>query len=150
MRLTTRTNLAMRTLMYCAVHTGRNIRTSEVAKATNASENHLGQVINMLGQTGFIETVRGRGGGIRLAKNARDITVGGVFRVFEAGTPFAECFDTRECSCPLISVCRLKGALGEALAAFYRSLDTITLESLVEDNTGLSDLLGVTPTPATA
>ena len=50
MRLTTRTNLAMRTLMYCAVNTGRNIRTSEVARATNASENHLGQVINTLGQ----------------------------------------------------------------------------------------------------
>jgi Rrf2 family nitric oxide-sensitive transcriptional repressor len=142
MRLTTRTNLAMRTLMYCAVNTGRNIRTSEVAKATNASENHLGQVINMLGQTGFIDTVRGRGGGIRLARGAEDITVGGVFRVFEAGAPFAECFDPKECSCPLISVCRLKGALGEALMAFYRSLDAITLESLVKDNRGLEQLLG--------
>ena len=68
MRLTTRTNLAMRTLMYCAVNTGRNIRTSEIAEATNASENHLGQVINTLGQTGFIKTVRGRGGGIRLGR----------------------------------------------------------------------------------
>jgi Rrf2 family nitric oxide-sensitive transcriptional repressor len=130
----------MRTLMYCAVNTGRNIRTSEVAKATNASENHLGQVINMLGQKGFIETVRGRGGGIRLAREADDITVGGVFRVFEAGVPFAECFSEGDCTCPLISVCRLKGALGEALMAFYRSLDKITLASLVQDNTGLKTL----------
>lgn len=148
MRLTTRTNLAMRTLMYCAVNTGRNIRTSEVAKATNASENHLGQVINMLGQTGFIETVRGRGGGIRLARDAGDITVGGVFRVFEAGAPFAECFNATDCTCPLISVCRLKGALGEALSAFYRSLDAITLESLVRDNDGLERLLGAQPATA--
>ncbi|WP_425090403.1 RrF2 family transcriptional regulator [Tropicimonas sp. S265A] len=139
MRLTTRTNLAMRTLMYCAVNTGRNIRTSEVAKATNASENHLGQVINMLGQKGFIETVRGRGGGIRLARDPEDITVGGVFRVFEAGVPFAECF-ADDCTCPLVSVCRLKGALGEALTAFYRSLDKITLSSLVKDNSGLKTL----------
>lgn len=145
MRLTTRTNLAMRTLMYCAVNTGRNIRTSEVAKATNASENHLGQVINMLGQTGFIETVRGRGGGIRLARDAEDITVGGVFRVFEVGAPFAECFDAKECTCPLISVCRLKGALGDALAAFYRSLDGITLKSLVQENDGLQKLFANDP-----
>jgi len=148
MRLTTRTNLAMRTLMYCAVNTGRNIRTSEVARATNASENHLGQVINMLGQKGFIETVRGRGGGIRLARSAEDITVGGVFRVFEAGVPFAECFAEDECTCPLISVCRLKGALGEALMAFYRSLDAITLESLVKDNTGLKALFTEDRVPA--
>ncbi|MEM9392345.1 MAG: Rrf2 family transcriptional regulator [Pseudomonadota bacterium] len=141
MRLTTRTNLAMRTLMYCAVNTGRNIRTSDVALATNASENHLGQVINMLGQKGFIETVRGRGGGIRLARDAKDITVGGVFRVFEAGVPFAECFVETDCTCPLVSACRLKGALGEALMAFYRSLDKITLESLVRDNSGLRELL---------
>lgn len=140
MRLTTRTNLAMRTLMYCAVNTGKNIRTSDVARATNASENHLGQVINLLGQKGFIETVRGRGGGIRLARDAKDITVGGVFRVFEAGVPFAECFVEKDCTCPLVSVCRLKGALGEALMAFYRSLDAITLESLVKDNSGLKTL----------
>lgn len=142
MRLTTRTNLAMRTLMYCAVNTGRNIRTSEVARATNASENHLGQVINTLGQTGFIDTVRGRGGGIRLARDAKDITVGGVFRVFEMGVPFAECFDPEECSCPLVPVCRLQGALGAALAAFYESLDKITLASLVDGNEGLNKLLG--------
>jgi len=126
--------------MYCAVNTGRNIRTSEVARATNASENHLGQVINMLGQTGFIDTVRGRGGGIRLARTADAITVGGVFRVFEAGVPFAECY-AEDCDCPLVASCRLKNALGEALAAFYQTLDKITLQSLVDGNSGLRKLL---------
>ena len=142
MRLTTRTNLAMRTLMYCAVNTGRNIRTSEIAEATNASENHLGQVINTLGQTGFIKTVRGRGGGIRLGREPGDITVGGVFRVFEACVPFAECFSPDACSCPLVSACRLNSTLSEALDAFYATLDKVTLANLVDGNEGLKNLIG--------
>lgn len=148
MRLTTRTNLAMRTLMYCAVHTGRNIRTSDVAKATNASENHLGQVINTLGQTGFIKTVRGRGGGIQLARTADQINVGSVFRVFEAVVPFAECFSPEDCTCPLAPACRLQNALGGALAAFYQTLDQITLDSLVRGNDRLEALLTEEPLPA--
>ncbi len=92
MRLTVKTNLAMRVLMFCAVNTGRTVRKTEVAEACNASANHLGVIINQLGHGGFLETTRGRGGGIRLSRPPADINVGEVFRVFEAGLPFAECF----------------------------------------------------------
>lgn len=143
MRLTTRTNLAMRTLMYCAVHRGQTVRTAEVAQACHASENHLGQVINQLGQAGFIETVRGRGGGIKLAKAPDQVTLGQVFRVFEAGVPFAECFKgSADCQCPLVPYCRFRDALSGALEAFYAALDEITVESLVAGNDGLYELFG--------
>lgn len=140
MRLTTRTNLAMRTLMFCAVNTGRTVRTAEIAKKCNASENHLGQVINMMGHHGFLRTVRGRGGGIRLAQEAKDISVGKVMRLFEASSPFAECFQVETCECPLLPHCRLRGQFSVALEAFYSSLDSVTLEDLVAGNTGLFEL----------
>jgi Rrf2 family nitric oxide-sensitive transcriptional repressor len=87
MRLTTRTNLAMRTLMFCAVNSDQLVRKADVAEYCNASENHLALVIHMLAQAGFIETTRGRHGGIRLSKPPEDIVVGEVFRHFESDVP---------------------------------------------------------------
>lgn len=141
MRLTIRTNLAMRTLMYCAVNQDRIVRKSDVAAACNASENHLGVVINMLGQTGFIETTRGRNGGIRLKPAPEALSVGKVFRVFEADVPFAECFAGAENHCPLSDSCKLRSVLCEALEAFYGTLDKVTLADLVAGNSGLETLL---------
>ncbi len=141
MRLTVRTNLAMRALMFCAVNADRTVRKSDIAEACNASENHLGVVINMLGQTGFIETARGRNGGIRLKVAPEALSVGQVFRVFEANVPFAECFAGSDNHCPLTASCRLRGQLSVALEAFYSSLDKITLADLVQDNSGLRSVL---------
>ncbi|WP_368184304.1 Rrf2 family transcriptional regulator [Aestuariibius sp. HNIBRBA575] len=141
MRLTVRTNLAMRVLMFCAVHPGVKVRKRQIAESCNASEAHLGMIINQLSQTGFIETMRGRGGGIRLACPPADITVGRVFRVFEADTPFTECFAGRDNHCPITPACRLRGALSRALNAFYAELDQVTLSELVEGNTGLERIL---------
>lgn len=143
MRLTTRTNLAMRALMFCAVNPDRTVRKSEIAQACNASLNHLGLVINLLGQQGFIATTRGRNGGVRLARPARDISVGEVCRTLESDVPFAECFDGAENKCPLAACCRLRGALCNALEAFYASLDAVSLAELTEDNEALCNLLTV-------
>ncbi len=141
MRLTVRTNLAMRALMFCAINTDRTVRKAEIAEACNSSENHLGVVINMLGQTGFIETARGRNGGIRLKVAPNALSVGQVFRVFEANVPFAECFAGSDNHCPLTASCRLRGELSVALEAFYGALDKVTLADLVDDNSGLRTLL---------
>ena len=145
MRLTVRTNLAMRALMFCAINTDRIVRKAEIAEACNSSENHLGVVINMLGQTGFIETARGRNGGIRLKMDPSALSVGQVFRVFEANVPFAECFAGSDNHCPLTSSCRLRGKLSIALEAFYATLDDVTLADLVEDNSGLRTILELEP-----
>jgi len=141
MRLTTRTNLAMRTLMYCAVLSERSARRREIARACNASENHLAQVVRLLGQHGFIKAVRGRNGGLRLARPAETINVGSVVRVFEANLPFAECFEGGENTCPLIACCWLRPALKRAIEAFYQTLDGITLDELVSGNTELAAVL---------
>ncbi len=141
MRLTVKTNLAMRTLMYCAVHRGRVVRKSEIARACNASPNHIGHVINKLSQIGFIETLRGRGGGLRLAIPPESISVGRVFRLFEANVPFAECFSVAENHCPITAACRLRGAISNAIEAFYAALDDVTLADLVQGNHALDAIL---------
>lgn len=143
MRLTIRTNLALRTLMMCAVNEGSTLRKHEIAETCNASENHLAQVINTLAQLDFVQTVRGRRGGLRLGLPKERISVGAVFRAFEAGVPFAECFEPKANTCPLTSACALRKALIAALEAFYGSLDRLTLADLVNDNAGLKRLLSL-------
>ncbi len=142
MRLTTRTNLALRTLMVCAVNGERIVRKADVAEAINASENHLAQVINKLGQTGFITTLRGRHGGFTLALPPQEISVGAVFRSFEADVPFIECFSETN-TCPLKPACRMGDHLARAVEAFYATLDPLTLHDLVDCNTGLETLLSL-------
>jgi Rrf2 family nitric oxide-sensitive transcriptional repressor len=142
MRLTMRTNLAMRVLMFCAVNTGVTVRKQDIAASCNASENHLAQVIHLLAQKGYLRTVRGRGGGVRLGRAAETIRVGEVFRAFEADLPFAECFAEGN-TCPLAGACQLRCVLTEALAAFYGTLDRVTLRDLVAGNNPLGALLRV-------
>lgn len=144
MRLTTRTSLAMRTLMFCAANPHRIVRKHEIAAACNASENHLAQVIHTLGQKGYLATLRGRSGGLQLGRTPQSIRVGDVFRDFESCLPFAECFGAPEDnSCPLAGACGLRCVLVEALAAFYTRLDQTTLADLVEGNSELCGLLAV-------
>lgn len=143
MRLTTRTNLAMRTLMVCAANPGQIVRKHEVAETCAASENHLAQVIHLLAQKGFLKTIRGRSGGLMLGRKAEDICVGDVFRAFEAVLPFTECFAGGETTCPLAGACQLKCVLSEALDAFYARLDRTSIADLIGDNADLTDLLKV-------
>lgn len=147
MRLTLRTNLAMRTLMFCAVNDERVVRKVEVAKACNASENHLAHVIVLLSQMGVIQTARGRNGGLKLARPAEEIDVGQVIRAIEGTVPFAECFEGAENHCPIVDHCRLRGVLANALAAFYAALDGIRLSDLTHCNPGLNVVLGIEDTP---
>lgn len=149
MRLTTRTNLALRTLMVCAVNPTKIVRKSDVATAINASENHLAQVVNQLGQEGFLSTLRGRHGGFMLAIPAREISVGRLFRIFEGDLPFMECF-VNETICPLKGVCRVAAPLKRAVEAFYASLDPVMLSDLVDCNAGLEAILELDPGTRTA
>jgi Rrf2 family transcriptional regulator, nitric oxide-sensitive transcriptional repressor len=141
MRLTTRTNLALRALMFCAVNDGRIVRKQEVAELCNVSENHLAQVINGLSRKGFVTTLRGRNGGLKLARPMSRINIGQVARAFEGGVPLAECFAAGRNFCPLSSACRLREALARAVEAFYATLDELTLADLVECNDALHAIL---------
>ncbi len=156
MRLTTRTNLAIRALMYCAVHDGKISRSAEIAKACNSSANHLAQVVNTLHAHGYLNATRGRLGGVGLARSARTINIGEVFRLFESEVPFTECFRLETNTCPLVSACRLRAAIRRALDAFYREMELVTLEDLVKGNIPLNELFQLAdggapvgcPTPA--
>lgn len=145
MRLTTRTNLAMRALMFCAVNADRVMRRQEVSDACAGSGNHLAQVIHQLGRKGYLRTIRGRAGGVQLARAPAEITVGQVFRDFEGSLPYTDCIGPSEGGtgerCPLIGHCRLTCTLAEALAAFYARLDRTTLADLVEGNRPLETIL---------
>ncbi|KIC47524.1 Rrf2 family transcriptional regulator [Ruegeria sp. ANG-S4] len=141
MRITKRTNIAVRLLMYCAAHQGRLVTKSEIAEVCNISENHLAQVINQLSQLGYLNTQRGRNGGITLGQSADQIRIGAVFRDVEGALPIAECFADADNTCPLTDACRLRLALQDAAEVFYASLDEITLDALVCDNDPLLKIL---------
>lgn len=137
MRITKRSNIAMRVLMFCAVNMDRLVTKSEIAGRCNTSESHLAQVINRLAQLGYLHTQRGRSGGITLNRAAHDIRIGDVFRDLEYQAPAGECFADGDNSCPLIGACRLRFAIADAAEAFFAHLDAITLESLTCHNDAL-------------
>lgn len=141
MRITKRTNIAVRLLMYCTANPGRLVTKSEIAACCNVSENHLAQVINQLSQMSYLQTQRGRRGGMTLARPADQISIGAVFRDVEGALPLAECFADSDNTCPLVSACRLKLALADAAQAFYARLDDISLNELVCGNDDLLQLL---------
>ena len=131
----------MRVLMFCGVHQGRLVTKSEIAARCNTSESHVAQVINQLAQLGYLETHRGRNGGMQLGRPMPQIVIGDVFRSLEANVPMAECFADVDNTCPLISACRLRLAIADAAEAFYARLDRMTLDDLVCDNAPLMNLL---------
>lgn len=137
MRITKRTNIAIRLLMFCAANHDRLVTKAEIAARCNISESHLAQIINRLSQLGFLQTQRGRSGGVRLGRPMARITVGDVFRQLEMHTPVAECFADVDNTCPLVEACRLRVALVDAVEAFYAQLDAVTLDALVCDNAAL-------------
>ena len=140
MRITKRTNIAIRVLMFCGAHGNSLVTKSMVAERCNTSESHLAQVIYRLAQLGYLYTQRGRSGGFTLARPMDQIVIGDVFREFEADHIAQECFADGDGSCPLLSACRLRRTLREALDAFYTRLDKETLDVLVCGNNALMEL----------
>jgi len=135
MRLTTMTDYAMRLLMYVAHHPDRLCTIAEIAEAYGVSEAHLMKVTHQLGVTGFIETVRGKGGGMRLAVPPAAINLGTVVRAIEPDFALVECFGNSN-RCALTEYCRLASIFGGALDGFLAHLDRHTLADLVPDLRG--------------
>lgn len=126
MRLTRYTDYAMRVLLRLAVQPDEVCSIAEIARAYGISQNHLMKVAHDLGKAGYIESVRGRSGGIRLAQPADRINVGEVVRQTEQGFELVECG-----TCVIAPACGLTGVLDEALAAFMAVLDRYTLADLL-------------------
>lgn len=130
MNLSLFSDYSLRVLMYAALK-GSSFQVDEVTDAYGISRHHLAKVIHSLSKLGYLHTRRGRGGGIQLGRLAEEIRIGKLVRETEGGLAIAECFDVATNSCRLNGSCRLKGALAEAMNAFYDSLDRLTLSDLV-------------------
>lgn len=138
MRLTRYSDYAMRVLLHLGARPDRLCSIAEIARAYGISQNHLMKVVQDLARAGYVASVRGRLGGIRLGRLAEEINVGEVIRHTEDG------FDLVDCgSCVIAPACRLTGALNEALCAFMAVLDGYTLDDLLFRRAELAALLGV-------
>ena len=130
MRLSVQTDYALRTLMFLAVKDGHH-SIAQIARAYGISKNHLMKVAQRLTAEGLVEGVRGRSGGLRLARPASDLNVGSIMRMMEDTGAFVECFDAATNSCVVTPACGLRHALAGALEAFARHLDQFTIADLV-------------------
>jgi Rrf2 family transcriptional regulator, nitric oxide-sensitive transcriptional repressor len=127
MRLTRYTDYALRVLLYLGASPDRLSTINEIAAHHNISRNHLMKVVHQLGSWGYIETLRGKGGGIRLARKPEDILLGDVVRHTEGNLEIVECFTPGNSNCIIQPGCRLKTVLNDALTSFLATLDLYTL-----------------------
>jgi Rrf2 family nitric oxide-sensitive transcriptional repressor len=132
MRLTDYTDYALRLLMHLGVNPGRIITVREIAAAHRISRNHLTKIAHRLGVMGVLDTLRGRAGGIALARPPEQIMLGAVIRMTEPDFRMVDCFTGADSSCVLAGRCKLKGLLAEATAAFLERLDQVPLSALLD------------------
>lgn len=132
MQLTAHTDYALRVLIYLTLHPDQRVTINELAGFFQISKNHLVKVVHNLGLKGFVRTVRGKGGGICLARPADQIQIGSVVRQMEGHFQLAECFNlSKQGRCAIQPQCGLTGLLGQAVQQFLQVLDQATLADVV-------------------
>jgi Rrf2 family nitric oxide-sensitive transcriptional repressor len=134
MRLTSYTDYSLRALMFLALNRDHLVTIGDIAQTHNIAKNHLTKVVHHLGTLGFVETVRGRSGGLRLAREPADISIGEVVRHTESDFYMASCFDESAPGCLYAAGCEMRGALARATKAFLDVLDGVTLEQMVRND----------------
>jgi len=144
MKLTSYSNYALRSMQLAALRAPGLTRVDDVARAHGISRAHITKIVHELGQAGYLETIRGRGGGFRLARPAGEITVGEIVRLTEAPTEVVECFNPDTNTCPLIGVCRLSQKIKEATRAFFTVLDEVTIADIAGNKRQLLNRLAPT------
>lgn len=142
MRLTAYTDYALRTLMFLGLQEDRLATIEEIAGRYGISKNHLMKVAHQLGRAGYIETVRGRRGGLRLGRRPEDIVIADVIRLTEEDFALVACFGC-DGVCVIAPECELRMALDRALQAFLAVLDGYTLAHLLRPRAELGGLLGI-------
>jgi Rrf2 family nitric oxide-sensitive transcriptional repressor len=141
MRLTRFTDNALRCLTYLGLHESETATVTDVARRMSMSEDHLMKVVQRLASLGYVETIRGRNGGVRLVQDPAAIRIGTVVRQTEDNLNLVECFDAELNTCPIAASCQLARALDEALSAFLSVLDKYTLRDLLQQPRRLERLL---------
>ncbi|KZB72210.1 MULTISPECIES: Rrf2 family transcriptional regulator [Thalassospira] len=141
MQLNRFTDYALRVMMHLAAANGRLMSTREIADLHGAKYNHLAKVTQWLANEGYIETIRGRSGGIALAKQPDQICIGTLVRKLESQTALVECMREDRGNCRLSVACGLAVVLKDAEESFFRTLDQVTLADVLKRQSGMFDLL---------
>lgn len=131
MRLTKQTSYALRILLHCALRPGEQVKAADIAKAYNITEFNVLKIIPLLVQGGFVTTMRGRRGGMRLARSPSEIRIGDIVRLTEETHIQADCFGQLQDSCPILPAAPINRIFGNAVEAFIEVLDGHTLQELV-------------------
>lgn len=133
MQLTLYTDYSLRVLIYLSRMPNEMATITQIAEFYNISRNHLVKVVHKLAQLGFVQSIRGKKGGIKLAYPPNKIIIGDVVRKTEPGFFLVECFNEVENNCAITGICRLKGILSEGMQAFLTVLDNYTLADASTD-----------------
>lgn len=131
MRLTKSTDYALRVLLYLAAFPDKRSSTEAISTAFGISLHNLGKVVHQLGQAGWLDLKRGRGGGLSLARPPAEIVIGQVVRSVEPDLHLVECFDAERNTCPIVPACGLIAPFAEARRAFLAALDRYTLADVL-------------------
>lgn len=134
MQLTLFTDYALRSLMFLAAHPDKISSVKEIAEHYGISRNHLVKVVHKLAQLDYIESSKGKGGGIRLARDAKNIRLGDLVKQLEP-MKIVECFDNKTNTCRMTNSCQLKHYLHEAGQSFIATINKYTLADTVKDRT---------------
>jgi Rrf2 family nitric oxide-sensitive transcriptional repressor len=145
MRLNSRSDYALRVLMALAANGNRPMTIAAIADRFGLSTHHLQKIIWILGQSGIVQSSRGRAGGVALARPAATINIGRVLREMEADTALVECLRADGGNCVISPVCRLRGVFIEAQNAFLEVLDRYTLADVTGNHAALAELLNLSP-----
>lgn len=143
MQLTQYTDYGLRTLIALALTPGELQTVTGIAQAYGISRNHLVKVVARLAELGYVETLRGKGGGVRLARDPAGIRIGGVVRDMEHELGLVECLTKDGGGCTISPACRLQSVLAEAMRDFLASLDRYTLEDMLRQRGPVARLLGI-------
>lgn len=133
MQLTSFTDYGLRSLMYLAAHPDRLSSVREIAEHYGISRNHLVKIVHHLALLGYINSSKGKGGGIMLAQDAKTLRLGDLVMKLETNMNLVECFDRETNTCRMVSACQLKHYLFEASQSFIATLNKYTLADAVKD-----------------
>jgi len=142
MRLSLHTDYALRALIYLASMREEATTAAAIAGSYRISKNHLVKVLQRLRALGYVETVRGRGGGVRLACDPAQVRLGDVVRRTEELDELVECFNPETNTCPIAAACLLPRRLSEAMQAFLGVLDRYTVADVSANRAQLGAILG--------
>ncbi|MFT3673165.1 RrF2 family transcriptional regulator [Aestuariivirga sp.] len=141
MRLTSFSDYSLRLLILCAARAPELVTIAEAATIYGISRNHLMKVANELTKGGFLRSVRGRNGGLHLARPAEEISIGKVVRMMEGGGEFVECFVPGNTGCVIAPACGLKFLFASAFEDFFKRLDGASLADVIRKPAQIKALL---------